>query len=95
MLVRVALGRQIKERQTFISGFFGQVFAWHIEDVPTYTVFIVCGLAVLVLPLVLLSWLARGRRSRSEWWHSLTKGNGQVTRSRAAARRRLRRRAVW
>jgi magnesium transporter len=50
---------------TFISGFFGPVFGWHIRDVPTYTAFIVYGLAVLVLPLVLLFWLWWARMPRT------------------------------
>jgi magnesium transporter len=51
---------------TFISGFFGQVFAWHIQHFPTYTEFIVYGLAVVVVSLVVLVWWLRAPTPRAK-----------------------------
>jgi magnesium transporter len=43
---------------TFITGFFGQNFAWLVQHVSSYTAFIVYGLGGLAVPLVLLiSWM--------------------------------------
>jgi magnesium transporter len=39
---------------TFITGFFGQNFAWLIRHISSYTAFIVYGLGGLVVPLGLL-----------------------------------------
>jgi len=39
---------------TFITGFFGQNFAWLIRHISSYTAFIVYGLGGLVVPLALL-----------------------------------------
>jgi magnesium transporter len=39
---------------TFITGVFGQNFAWHVEDVPTYTAVI-----FYAVPLILLVWWLR------------------------------------
>jgi len=39
---------------TFITGFFGQNFAWLIGHISSYTAFIVYGLGGLVVPLALL-----------------------------------------
>ena len=43
---------------TFITGFFGQNFAWLVHHISSYTAFLVYGLGGLVVPLALLfSWL--------------------------------------
>jgi magnesium transporter len=43
---------------TFITGFFGQNFAWLVRHISSYTAFIVYGLGGLVVPLALLfMWL--------------------------------------
>src|SRR5215470_5247395 len=43
---------------TFITGFFGQNFAWLVRHISSYTAFIVYGLGGLVVPLTLLfTWL--------------------------------------
>jgi magnesium transporter len=39
---------------TFITGFFGQNFAWLVRHISSYTAFIVYGLGGLVVPLTLL-----------------------------------------
>src|SRR6516225_78662 len=39
---------------TFITGFFGQNFAWLVRHISSYTAFIVYGLGGLVVPLALL-----------------------------------------
>jgi len=39
---------------TFITGFFGQNFAWLVRHISSWTVFIVYGLGGLVVPLALL-----------------------------------------
>jgi magnesium transporter len=39
---------------TFITGFFGQNFAWLVRHIASYTAFIVYGLGGLVVPLALL-----------------------------------------
>jgi len=43
---------------TFITGFFGQNFAWLVHHISSYTAFIVYGLGGLIVPLALLfTWL--------------------------------------
>src|SRR5213083_3174579 len=43
---------------TFITGFFGQNFAWLVRHISSYTAFIVYGLGGLIVPLtVLFLWL--------------------------------------
>src|SRR5215472_3330164 len=39
---------------TFITGFFGQNFAWLVQHIASYTAFLVYGLGGLVVPLALL-----------------------------------------
>ncbi len=46
---------------TFITGVFGQNFAWHVLDVPTYTAVI-----FYVAPLVALYWWLRARSRRAD-----------------------------
>ena len=46
---------------TFITGFFGQNFAWLIRHISSYTAFIVYGLGGLAVPLALLFWWLRLR----------------------------------
>jgi len=46
---------------TFITGFFGQNFAWLVGHISSYTAFIVYGLGGLVVPLALLFWWLRLR----------------------------------
>ncbi len=46
---------------TFITGFFGQNFAWLIRHISSWTAFIVYGLGGLVVPLGLLFWWLRLR----------------------------------
>jgi magnesium transporter len=46
---------------TFITGFFGQNFAWLIRHISSYTAFIIYGLGGLVVPLALLFWWLRLR----------------------------------
>jgi magnesium transporter len=45
---------------TFITGLFGQNFAWHVLDLPTYTAVI-----FYVVPLVVLVWWLRTRTQRA------------------------------
>jgi magnesium transporter len=49
---------------TFITGFFGQNFAWLIQHLSSYTAFIVYGLGGLVVPLGLLFMWLRLSRAR-------------------------------
>jgi magnesium transporter len=46
---------------TFITGVFGQNFAWRVQSVPTYTAVI-----FYVVPLVLLFWWLRTRMQRAD-----------------------------
>jgi magnesium transporter len=47
---------------TFITGFFGQNFAWLVRHISSDAAFIVYGLGGLVVPLALLfMWLKRRR----------------------------------
>jgi magnesium transporter len=47
---------------TFVTGFFGQNFAWLIGNIDGLPSFLMLGLGGLVLPLVLLYfWLRRSR----------------------------------
>jgi magnesium transporter len=50
---------------TFITGFFGQNFAWLVRHISSYTAFFVYGLGGLVVPLALLFWWLRLRTSRA------------------------------
>ena len=51
---------------TFITGFFGQNFAWLVQHVSTYTAFIIYGLGGLVVPLALLFWWLRARTMNTD-----------------------------
>jgi magnesium transporter len=46
---------------TFITGFFGQNFAWLVRRISSYTAFLVYGLGGLVVPLARLFWWLRLR----------------------------------
>jgi magnesium transporter len=51
---------------TFVTGFFGQNFAWLVGHINTFAAFVIYGIGGLVVPLVLLlSWL-RLRRLRPD-----------------------------
>jgi len=50
---------------TFITGFFGQNFAWLVRHISSYTAFIGYGLGGLVVPLALLFWWLRLRTSKA------------------------------
>jgi len=50
---------------TFITGFFGQNFAWLVRHISSYTAFIVYGLGGLVVPLALLFLWLRLRAPRT------------------------------
>jgi len=51
---------------TFITGFFGQNFAWLVGHISTDTAFIVYGLGGLVVPLALLFWWLRARTMNTD-----------------------------
>jgi magnesium transporter len=51
---------------TFITGFFGQNFAWLIRHISSYTAFIVYGLGGLIIPLALLFWWLRARMPHAD-----------------------------
>jgi magnesium transporter len=51
---------------TFITGFFGQNFAWLVQHISSYTAFIIYGLGGLVVPLALLFWWMRARMPHAE-----------------------------
>jgi magnesium transporter len=51
---------------TFITGFFGQNFAWLVRHISSYTAFFVYGLGGLVVPLALLFWWLRLRTSKAD-----------------------------
>jgi magnesium transporter len=51
---------------TFITGFFGQNFAWLVHHISSYTAFFVYGLGGLVVPLALLFWWLRLRTSKAD-----------------------------
>jgi len=51
---------------TFITGFFGQNFAWLVQHISSYTAFIVYGLGGLVVPLALLFWWMRARMPHAD-----------------------------
>jgi magnesium transporter len=49
---------------TFITGFFGQNFAWLVDNITGFTKFAVLGIGGLLVPLVLLwVWIRRNRRA--------------------------------
>jgi magnesium transporter len=50
---------------TFITGFFGQNFAWLVHHISSYTAFFVYGLGGLAVPLALLFWWLRLRTSKA------------------------------
>jgi len=51
---------------TFITGFFGQNFAWLVHHISSYTAFFVYGLGGLAVPLALLFWWLRFRTSKTD-----------------------------
>jgi magnesium transporter len=51
---------------TFITGFFGQNFAWLIRHISSYTAFFVYGLGGLIIPLALLFWWLRVRMPHAD-----------------------------
>ena len=51
---------------TFITGFFGQNFAWLVQHISSYTAFIIYGLGGLIVPLVLLFWWMRARMPHAD-----------------------------
>jgi len=51
---------------TFITGFFGQNFAWLVGHISTDTAFIVYGLGGLLVPLALLFWWLRSRMPHAD-----------------------------
>jgi magnesium transporter len=51
---------------TFITGFFGQNFAWLIQHISSYTAFFVYGLGGLAVPLALLFWWLRVRMPHAD-----------------------------
>jgi magnesium transporter len=51
---------------TFITGFFGQNFAWLVQHISSYTAFIVYGLGGLLVPLALLFLWLRQRMQQAD-----------------------------
>jgi magnesium transporter len=51
---------------TFITGFFGQNFAWLVRHISSYTAFMIYGLGGLLIPLVLLFWWLRARMTHAD-----------------------------
>jgi magnesium transporter len=51
---------------TFITGFFGQNFAWLVRHISSYTAFMVYGLGGLLIPLALLFWWLRARMPHAD-----------------------------
>jgi magnesium transporter len=51
---------------TFITGFFGQNFAWLVQHISSYTAFIVYGLGGLLVPLALLFLWLRQRMQHAD-----------------------------
>jgi magnesium transporter len=49
---------------TFITGFFGQNFAWLVDNITGFARFAVFGIGGLLVPLVLLwAWMRRNQRA--------------------------------
>ena len=66
---------------TFITGFFGQNFAWLVQHISSYTAFMVYGIGGLAVPLALLfMWL------KLRALHTSTAAVHDTTRPPAAAR---------
>ena len=51
---------------TFITGFFGQNFAWLVQHISSHTAFFVYGLGGLIVPLALLFWWMRARMPHAD-----------------------------
>ena len=51
---------------TFITGFFGQNFAWLVQHISSYTAFMIYGLGGLAVPLALLFWWLRARMPHAD-----------------------------
>jgi magnesium transporter len=51
---------------TFITGFFGQNFAWLVQHISSYTAFMIYGLGGLIVPLALLFWWLRARMPHAD-----------------------------
>jgi magnesium transporter len=48
---------------TFVTGFFGQNFGWLVGHITTFAAFIIYGIGGLVVPLAMLLWWLRRRRT--------------------------------
>ncbi len=51
---------------TFVTGFFGQNFAWLVGHINTLAAFLIYGLGGLALPMVLLFWWLRHRKRQPQ-----------------------------
>jgi len=52
---------------TFITGFFGQNFAWLVDNITGFARFAVFGIGGLLVPLVLLwAWMRRNQRATAQ-----------------------------
>ncbi len=51
---------------TFVTGFFGQNFAWLVGHINSLAAFLIYGLGGLALPMVLLFWWLRRRKRRPQ-----------------------------
>ena len=51
---------------TFITGFFGQNFAWLVGHINSLAAFLLYGLGGLVLPMVLLFWWLKSRKPQKD-----------------------------
>ena len=51
---------------TFVTGFFGQNFAWLVGHINSLAAFLIYGLGGLALPMVLLFWWLRRRKHQPQ-----------------------------
>jgi len=52
---------------TFVTGFFGQNFAWLVDDIAGFPAFLILGIGGLVLPCVLLYfWLHHNTKQQAK-----------------------------
>ena len=68
---------------TFITGFFGQNFAWLVDNITGFARFAVLGIGGLLIPLALLwAWMRRNRRATAtaETHAMVEKGSGRSRR---------------
>jgi magnesium transporter len=46
---------------TFVTGFFGQNFAWLVRHIDSWEAFLILGIGGVIVPVLLMVWYFRAR----------------------------------